>query len=415
MSIGPPSVRAAPVLDAAKTLGIAIFNRGLVGVVRATTPRRATSAGPILVVQLNKIGDFVLTTPLLRAVAEVAGPEGVVLAVSATVADLAQTCPYARDVVTVPTRIGRSPHVVANLLAVGRAATPVRALRPVVALVPRWSADVAFELVLAYASGASSVLGFCTDATPARRRRNAGYGALMTNCAHGTPGLHESVQELSLLELLGSTSDVDPRPELWVTDEDRTRAREEVARALGGETTPAELVALAPGAGTEHRRWPPERFARVAEALFADGFSCAVLGSAADREPARAVTARVPGALDLTGRLSLRETAAVLEMCRLGVVNDSGVAHMAAAMRTPLVWISPHPLGAPATHDNAPERYAPLGVPIRVLRPAAPASSSCAHGCGALRPHCILAVEEASVITAARASLSEPGRRAVTR
>lgn len=393
----------------AKTLGIALFNQVLVASVRALTPRRASRSGPYLVVQLNKIGDFVLTTPLIRAVAQVAGDEGVVLAVSETVADLAQTCPYARAVVGVDTRIGHAPHVAANLRAVAGAVAPVRALGPSVALVPRWSADVAFELVLAHLSGAPRVLGFCTDTTPARRRRNAGYDALMTDCAPGTPGLHESIQELSLLELFGATPDVDARPELWLTQEDRAQAAEALAAAFAGREPMSPLVALAPGAGTAHRRWPPERFAAVAGALVADGASVVVVGSASDAQAARVITGTVSGAADLTGRLSLRETAAVLERCRLGVVNDSGVAHVAAAVGTPLVWISPHPSWAPATHDNAPERYAPLGVPIAVLRPDVPASAACRSGCDAAVAHCILALDAARVTAAARAALAAPG------
>jgi heptosyltransferase-2 len=116
------------------------------------------------------------------------------------------------------------------------------------------------------------------------------------------------------------------------------------------------LIALAPGAAYGGaKRWPPESFAELAASLAADGVSCVLVGSAADRvtcgEVARAVSA-VVGAdseraadppkrlwrdaghatfIDLVGRTDLATLAGVLTCCRALVTNDSGAMHLAAA------------------------------------------------------------------------------------
>lgn len=393
---------ARPLQAQAKSLAFAGFNLALLPLVERATTVRNGDDGPVLVVQLNKIGDFVLTTPLIRAAAALAGDRGVVLAVSSAAANLAETCPYAEEVVVVPTRIGRLSHLPGNLRAVQRAAPAVRRLEPGVALVGRWSADVAFELVLARLSGAPQVVGFCEGTTAARQRRNRGYGRLMTACDPGAPGANEAVQQLRLLPHVGGPAGASPETEVWLTDEDRATAAK--VAPVGSGAAARELLAVAPGAGTPHRRWPPERFGRVAAELAPTVAGVVVVGGAEDRPAAARIVAQVPGAVDLTGRLTLRQTAAVLERSSLCVANDSGLAHLAAAVRTPLVWISPHPRWAPADHDNAPERYAPADVPISVLRPMG--APTCAGGCEQDRPHCILEIGEAEVVAAAHPHLA---------
>jgi heptosyltransferase-2 len=360
------------------------------------------TSGPVVVTSLTKIGDFVVTTPLIRALAKAFPERDLVLAVSAAVADLAVTCPYAASVVQVRTRVGTT-HVLYNMAAAQRAAAEVRRLSPSIVVVPRWSDDLYFEAPLARLSGAATRVGFVETATPQRARRNRGYNALFTATHPGVSGIQESAQQLLLLELLGAPSAGD-EPELWLTDEDRA-----VARAmLSPLESKAGYIALAPGAGTLHRRWPPERFGAVAAQLAAEGWHPVVLGGTEDRGAGAAIRAAEPTALDLCGQLTLRQTAAALATCRLVLTNDSAPAHLAAAVGTPIVELSPHPRGAPPDHDNAPERYAPRGSPVIVLRPNG--APSCRRGCEAQSPHCILEIDVADVLKAAHRMLtSYPG------
>lgn len=104
---------------------------------------------------------------------------------------------------------------------------------------------------------------------------------------------------------------------------------------------PERLVLVHPGAQLPSRRWPPERFAAVADELAADGWQIAVTGTAGEV----GLTARVIGemtqpARHLAGETSLGALAALVAHARLVVCNDTGLSHVAAAMRTRSVVVA---------------------------------------------------------------------------
>ncbi|MFC5234603.1 glycosyltransferase family 9 protein [Pseudonocardia zijingensis] len=94
-------------------------------------------------------------------------------------------------------------------------------------------------------------------------------------------------------------------------------------------------VVLHPGAAVQARRWPADHHARAAELLAADGWRVVVTGGPDET----ALTARVAGVagLDLGGRTSFAELAAVLAGAAVVVVGNTGAAHLAAAVGTPVV------------------------------------------------------------------------------
>ncbi len=110
---------------------------------------------------------------------------------------------------------------------------------------------------------------------------------------------------------------------------------------------------LHPGAKDTARRWPIDRWVAVARALLANGMSVVVTGSS-DEAPLAARICREAGldsAAALAGRTDLLELAAAVAEARVLVSNDTGVAHLATALRTPSVvlfgGISPSLWGPP--------------------------------------------------------------------
>src|SRR5207245_4425172 len=81
------------------------------------------------------------------------------------------------------------------------------------------------------------------------------------------------------------------------------------------------------------------------------GWAVVLAGSASERDRCQAVAARAAGVVDLSGRTTLSELAALLAQAALCVTNDSGSMHLATALGRPVVsvfgptdpiWIGPY-------------------------------------------------------------------------
>lgn len=95
-------------------------------------------------------------------------------------------------------------------------------------------------------------------------------------------------------------------------------------------------VAFQLGASEERRRWDTSRFAELGRRIYTTfGFMPVLLGTAQEQRLAKEYfTHNAPG-IDLLGKTSLDELAAVLNCCRLLVTNDTGTMHLAAGLGVP--------------------------------------------------------------------------------
>ncbi|QDR82046.1 lipopolysaccharide heptosyltransferase I [Sporomusa termitida] len=97
-------------------------------------------------------------------------------------------------------------------------------------------------------------------------------------------------------------------------------------------------VILMPGTNWPNKCWPADHFATLAGKLFASGLIPVFVGSAADQNAMQAIQGQsaVP-LLDLTGKTSLKQLAALIKNARAVVAGDTGPMHLAAAIGTPVV------------------------------------------------------------------------------
>jgi len=153
------------------------------------------------------------------------------------------------------------------------------------------------------------------------------------------------------------------------------------------------VVALMPGARWETKRWPPDRFAAVAE-LIAQRFDVRFLitGGPDDRTAAQAIAALTSGArvIDATGQTRLRQLSALLMRCRLAITNDSGPMHLAAALGVPIVAIF---------GPTDPRRVGPYGEGHRVIRAGLDCAPCYRRRCNTLE--CMRRIPPAEVAQAA--------------
>jgi heptosyltransferase-2 len=109
-----------------------------------------------------------------------------------------------------------------------------------------------------------------------------------------------------------------------------------------GRKDPMPLVGLIPGAARgRSKRWPGEHFAAVGRSLVSGG-DCRVIvfGTPAELPLCRSVTERIGRrVLNMAGKTSLTELAALLSLCSAVVTNDSGGMHLAAAVGAPVVAV----------------------------------------------------------------------------
>jgi heptosyltransferase-2 len=204
----------------------------------------------------------------------------------------------------------------------------------------------------------SAMLGFALGARKRFGYRGDGRAALLTHSALRPPATrHQLRDEDALLALAGVAPDMDP-PRLTVSPALAARAaRERDLHQLAGEPGP---VLLAPGAAFGPTKlWPAERFALLADALLDRGHRAALVVGPAEVELGMLIARRARHRLPILGsELDTGELAALLAQARLLVGNDSGPAHLAAAVGTPsVVFFGP----------TDPGRTMPSGAPSLAL------------------------------------------------
>ena len=166
--------------------------------------------------------------------------------------------------------------------------------------------------------------------------RTDGRGLLLTD---GVPavdrkhGLHHVDYYLAMLRQLGIDSDQRELRLALTPDEERW-----AAATLGA----GDWVAINPGASYgAAKRWIPERFAAVADALAsAYGFKIVLTGGPGEAEIGADIAAAMHSQVrNLIGGTSVRQLMAVLASCRMVITNDSGPMHIAAAFGVPIVAV----------------------------------------------------------------------------
>lgn len=114
----------------------------------------------------------------------------------------------------------------------------------------------------------------------------------------------------------------------------------QLANELVPEQSSERLVVVQPGATDPRRRWPPERFAAVADAVAAEGAQIVINGSAEEFVLADAVArAMRHPAINIAGRANLSGLCGLLGRASLVISNDTGPLHLAHALGTPCVGI----------------------------------------------------------------------------
>ena len=211
------------------------------------------------------------------------------------------------------------------------------------------------------------------------------YPGSLLDVRHRVPDdIHEVARSLGLVKQLGYELAPEDDGGLAIN---RPRAGERLVSA-------ARFVVVHPGAAVPARAWHPARHAELVNALHRSGHDVVVTGSAAEAELVRPVAGpRRPGVTNLAGRTDLAGLAEVLAGADAVVTGNTGPAHLAAAVRTPVVSIYAPTVPA--------ERWRPWGVRYELLGNQDVTCAGCrARVCPVVGQPCIGGVSVSDVVDA---------------
>ncbi|MFC2061474.1 lipopolysaccharide heptosyltransferase II [Elusimicrobiota bacterium] len=151
--------------------------------------------------------------------------------------------------------------------------------------------------------------------------------------------IHEVQQNLNLLKHFDSEKNVIVNTEFFLEEKYNDFAAKHIK-------TTTFLFGFHPGSGTDIggntlKRWPAGKYAEVANMLIKKFDSQVIIFGGPEEKYLGSIMAEkmVREPLDMTGKLSIKETAALIKRCSLFISNDSGLMHIAASFGIPVAAV----------------------------------------------------------------------------
>ena len=297
----------------------------------------------ILLIKPSALGDVVLALPALSSLRRNWPQAQIAWLVRPEFAPLLEGHPHLDEII----HFDRT-----RLANAWRELSAFRELRGLVAELRRRRFDAVLDLQGLFRTASLAWLSGCDTRFGPRWDREFAHWFYTTTFRPQAQWVHVIDYYMKLIEAMGGS---DLQVEFLLPE--KSEARMAAGRLLSEQGVDAERYAvLIPGAAHASKCWPVERFAAMADRLASEhGLSVVATGGAAERPIVEQIAelANAPVA-SLAGRTALPELVEVLRGATLVVSNDTGPAHIAAALGRPLVmlfsWANPlrlHPYGRP--------------------------------------------------------------------
>lgn len=318
----------------------------------------------VLVIRLRSIGDTVLSTPSLFVLRRFLPETRIDILLEDWVAPILDGFKDIDNVITVKRKSTRHRMRVARELRANK-----------------------YDVVYNLHGGTTAT--FLTRATGARHRvgyKEYRYSGLYNHLAPGPielwrrKDLHSVEQQLGLIGWTGVPVTDLPRTQLFVTSEANASVASRLRAAGLDDARPLALIH--PAAAFYTKQWATENFARIAEYLDERGFRTIVVVAPHEAEVANVLQQSASVSITSFADLSLPEVTALAARSSIFVGNDSGIAHIAAAVACPSVVI----FGSSNVTHWRPWTNAPAAV-VREEMPCQPCPG---YTCGEFeQPECI--------------------------
>jgi len=313
----------------------------------------------ILVVRTDRIGDVVLSTPVIKNLRDYFPNSYIAMMVSPNTKELVEGNPYLDEVIVYDKE---NKH-------------------------KSWFSSMRFSINLKKKKFDLAIILHPTNRVhlvtffagiPKRVGYNRKLGFLLTERIPHTKQLgqkHEAEYNLDLLRYLGLK---DLKVELFVPIKEKDRRYVEQLLEKEGIKEDDFLIAVHPSATCPSKRWPLERFAELCDKL-KEKYNLKILVVAGPKDTDLAqklINMMKEKAINLAGRLSLGELAYLLKRCRLFISNDSGPVHISSAVGTPVISIFGRNQAG-----LSPLRWGPLGKYDRIIHKEVGCQVCLAHNC----------------------------------
>lgn len=300
----------------------------------------------ILIIKLDHLGDCFLMTPLPTKLKQIFPAAEIDVACQKSCCSIFENNPSIQNILSYNyPRAYRGPYSErANFRTTFRFLSNVRHTHYDLVIDPRGTPFSAFA---SFFSGAPYRVGF---------EREEYGGFLYSHPLRYDPTQHETNKYRVILQTMGLSEAGEWQPEIKLSESEKVKAKELIKEKIN-----EKFMVVQPGAGAEYKRWPTDNFAKVLDGLASDELVFVLLGGSSDQKIAEAIQADVKKArvLDLTGRLNIRESHALLSYAGGFLGNDSVLGHMAGVLGLPtLTLMNPGVLKA---------RWCPLGSNVRVV------------------------------------------------
>lgn len=296
-------------------------------------PSALCAPDSILVINVSRIGDTLLVTPAVRA--------------------LAQAWPQARI-----TFLGhpKRAEILQNLSFIAEVGHITKQRAPWLGRLPgrRWDLALVYGFDRPLVDYALRV----AQRVVAFRQGDAALDCRLSRCV--TPpafqSMHSALIPLLLTRALG-IADAGGWLSYAVSAQEQAWAKQTLAQALPKRAAPLIGLQVASFPTKAYRDWPLEHFAALCECIlgrWADAHF-AIFGGSIERTRTEALAQRFAGQATLyAGKLSLRQSAALMSALDLYIGVDTGPTHIMGALRRPMIALyhcySPSRLLAPLQH-----------------------------------------------------------------
>jgi heptosyltransferase II len=275
----------------------------------------------ILVIQTAFIGDAILTLPLIQSLKRNYDTASIDVVVVPRTADIFAHHPAISSIISYDKR-GRD----SGWMGLWRLRNQLRGKKYDLIIIPHRSLRSAF---LAWLLKPNIRIGF---------NRSAGR-MFLTKIVQYNSTEHEINRNLSLLSPLSVHIKRDELPQLYPSGEDAQVVNSMLESF--GLNRKNHIVAVAPGTIWNTKRWPANRFASLCTRLSSECSAVLLIGGKEDNSLCKEIAgmSMAKNIFNSAGRLSLLQSAALIQRSQVLISNDSAPMHLAVAVGTPVVAI----------------------------------------------------------------------------